>query len=214
MSVGGTATPGAAAPMDPSPLPEAACRSGRVAGVSIERPSTPDLVRASPPTVQAQGDPRACRTGSGEGRSIRRARPASRQRGYSLLEVIVAFGVLGVALSLLLGTLSGGTRQVRWAADSGRAVLHAQSLLDEVGVGEVLVPGRRDGEFEQGRFRWELEVAPYVDPDRLPVQPADPYAPQLLQLRLRVSWGDGGPRERLQLDTLRLVQPDPSGLSG
>ena len=33
-------------------------------------------------------------------------------------------------------------------------------------------------------------------------------------LRLEVSWGEGGPRERLRLDTLRLVQPDPSGLSG
>ncbi len=136
------------------------------------------------------------------------------QRGYTLLEIIVAFAVLGLALSLLLGTLSGGTRQVRWAADSGRAVLHAQSLLDEVGVGEVLAPGRRDGEFEGGRYRWVLDVAPYVDRARPPGQPADPYAPQLLQLRLVVSWGEGGPRERLQVDTLRLVQPDPSGLSG
>src|SRR5690606_31052908 len=82
------------------------------------------------------------------------ARGRSSQRGYSLLEVIVAFAVLGVALSLLLGALSGGTRQVRWAADSARAVLHAQSLLDEVGVGEVLAPGQRDGEFGGGRYRW------------------------------------------------------------
>lgn len=142
------------------------------------------------------------------------ARVRSSQRGYSLLEVIVAFAVLGVALSLLLGALSGGTRQVRWAADSGRAVLHAQSLLDEVGVGEVLAPGQRDGEFESGRYRWVLDVAPYADRDRPPVVQQDPYAPQLLQLRLLVTWGEGGPRERLQLETLRLVQPDPSGLSG
>jgi len=142
------------------------------------------------------------------------ARVGFSQRGYSLLEVIVAFAVLGVALSLLLGALSGGTRQVRWAADSGRAVLHAQSLLDEVGVGEVLVPGRRDGEFGGGRYRWVLDVAPYEDRDRPPAPQSDPYAPQLLQLRLIVTWGEGGARERLQLETLRLVQPDPSGLSG
>ncbi|HHW4672726.1 MAG TPA: prepilin-type N-terminal cleavage/methylation domain-containing protein, partial [Xylella fastidiosa subsp. pauca] len=37
------------------------------------------------------------------------------QRGYSLLEVIVAFAILALALSLLLGTLTGGTRQVRRA---------------------------------------------------------------------------------------------------
>ena len=147
-------------------------------------------------------------------RSGRAARPRQGQRGYSLLEIVVAFGVLAVALSLLLGALSGGTRQVRWAADSGRAALHAQSLLDEVGVGEVLAPGRRDGEFAGGRYRWVLDVAPYVDADRPPAPPGDPFAPRLLQLRLQVSWGEGGPRERLELNTLRLVQPDPAGVSG
>lgn len=136
------------------------------------------------------------------------------QRGYTLLEIIIAFGVLALALTLLLGTLSGGTRQVRWAADSGRAALHAQSLLDDVGVGEVLVPGRRDGVFDDGRYRWELEVAPYVERGAGLQQPRDPYAPQLMQLRLRVTWGEGGARERLQLHSLRLVQPDPSAVSG
>lgn len=144
----------------------------------------------------------------------RAARPRRGQDGYSLLEIVVAFGVLAVALSLLLGALSGGTRQVRWAADSGRAALHAQSLLDEVGVGEVLAPGRRDGEFAGGRYRWVLDVAPYVDADRPPAPASDPFAPRLLQLRLQVTWGEGGPRERLELHTLRLVQPDPAGVSG
>lgn len=147
-------------------------------------------------------------------RSGHAAQVCKGQRGYSLLEIVVAFGVLAAALSLLLGALAGGTRQVRWAADSGRAALHAQSLLDEVGVGEVLAPGRRDGEFAGGRYRWVLDVAPYADTDRPPAPPGDPFAPRLLQLRLQVTWGEGGPREQLQLHTLRLVQPDPAGVSG
>ena len=78
--------------------------------------------------------------------------------------MIVAFAVLALALTLLLGTLSGAARQVRWADDAGRAALHAQSLLDQLGVGEALQPGQRDGEFEDGRYRWSLEVAPWRDP--------------------------------------------------
>src|SRR5690606_41433207 len=92
--------------------------------------------------------------------------------------------------------------------------LHAQSLLDVVGVGEVLAPGRRDGNFEDGRYVWELEVEPYLDRARVPGQPVDPFAPQLLRLSLLVRWGEGGARERLQVESLRLVQPDPSGVGG
>lgn len=129
-------------------------------------------------------------------------------RGYTLLEVLVAFAVLALALTLLLGTLSGGTRQVRWSADAGRAALHAQSLLADVGVGAVLEAGRREGVFDDGRYRWSLEVAPWVEPGRPPPGTVDPWAPQLLSVQLTVLWGEAGPRERLQLHSLRLVQAD------
>jgi general secretion pathway protein I len=118
--------------------------------------------------------------------------------------------VLALALTLLLGTLSGATRQVRWSADAGRAALHAQSLLAQTGVGEALQPGRRDGVFEDGRYRWVLDVAPYVDPLRPTPATVEPFTSQLMQLRLEVEWGDGARGQRLQLDTLRLVQPDPA----
>lgn len=132
----------------------------------------------------------------------------SRQRGFTLIEVIVAFALLALALTLLLGTLSGSTREVRWSADAGRAALHAQSLLDQAGVGEVLQPGTREGEFEDGRYRWTMRVEPYVDPLQRGATTIEPGVPRLLRLGLTVAWGDGGPRERLELQTLRLAQPE------
>jgi general secretion pathway protein I len=144
-------------------------------------------------------------------RNLPPGRAMARQRGYTLLEVVVAFSILAVALTVLLGALSGGTRQVRWSADAGRAALLAQSLLDQTGVGEVLQPGRSNGELEDGRYRWSLEVEPYVDRTRPPSPMVDAGGPRLLRLQLTVAWGDGGPRERLQLSTLRLVQPGVEG---
>lgn len=132
-----------------------------------------------------------------------------RQRGYTLIEVLVAFTVLALALTFLLGTLSGATRQVRWSADAGRAALHAQSLLADVGVGVPLQPGREEGDFEDGRYRWQLEVAPWVDPLRPGMAMQDPFAAQLMELRLEMAWGEGGAGQRLVVDSLRLVQPDP-----
>ncbi len=137
----------------------------------------------------------------------RRAAPPRRQRGYSLIEVIVAFALLALALTLLLGTLSGATRQVRWSGDAGRAALHAQSLLDQVGVGEPLQPGQSSGDFDGGRYQWTLAIAPWTDPALPPAPTLDPAAPRLYDVSLSVQWGDGGAGEQLQLRTLRLAAP-------
>jgi general secretion pathway protein I len=147
-------------------------------------------------------------------RSERRARlpragtpRRNKQRGYTLIEVVVAFALLAFAMTLLLGSLTNASKQVRGAADAGRAALHAQSLLDQMGVGEALAPGRRDGELEDGRYRWELEVEPFVDPTAPPRVGEVLGAPQLMQLQLTMFWGDGGPRKQLRLESLRLVTP-------
>ena len=59
------------------------------------------------------------------------ARPRNRatQRGYTLIEVVVAFALLALALSLLLGAMTNATKQVKLSDEYGRAALHAQSLL-------------------------------------------------------------------------------------
>ena len=126
--------------------------------------------------------------------NARRDRSPRTARGYTLIEVVVAFAVLALGLTILLGILTNATRQVRWADDAGRAALHAQSLLDQTGVGESLQPGHSEGDFEDGRFRWTLDVAAWRDPSLRDVPPFEPGAPRLLQLQLLVQWGDGGPR--------------------
>ena len=131
-----------------------------------------------------------------------------RQRGYTLIEVIVAFALLAAALTLLLGTLSGAARQVRGSADAGRAALYAQSLMSQVGVVEPLKPGTRNGDFEDGRYRWSLDVRRWNDPARPANALRDPAAPNLLEVRLGIEWGDGGPGQRLLLRTLRLMAPN------
>lgn len=137
-----------------------------------------------------------------------------RQRGYSLLEVIVAFALLALALTLLLGSLSGAARQVHDADQRTRAMLHAQSLLAAAGVEAPLEAGRTQGEWEDGRYRWDLQVEPYVDARvdarSAALQPSADVAtgPMLAQLTLQVRWGDSE-RERLQWRSLRLLPASP-----
>jgi general secretion pathway protein I len=136
-----------------------------------------------------------------------KSQSAHRQRGFTLIEVIIAFALLALALTLLLGSMSGAAKQIRHADDAGRATLHAQSLLGQLGVGEVLQPGRSEGVFEKGRYRWTLVVTPYVDPLVPPSPTRDASAPRLLWVDLDVAWGDAA-GQQLRLQSLRLAPAD------
>ena len=132
--------------------------------------------------------------------------------GYTLIEIIVAFAILALGLTLLLGTLSGATRQVRAAGDAGRAALHAQSLLAE--FGNLPQAEQRNGELEEGRYRWRMDVEPWQDPS--PEKGAsltDPNGARLMHLRLRVEWGEGAPAQRVEATSLRLVVPQVEAMS-
>ena len=130
-----------------------------------------------------------------------------RQRGFTLIEVIIAFALLALALTLLLGSMSGAAKQIRHADDAGRATLHAQSMLAQLGVGAALQPGRSDGELENGRYRWSLVITPYADPLK-PTAPApDASAPRLLHVDLTVGWGDAA-GQQLHWQSLRLAPAD------
>lgn len=141
-----------------------------------------------------------------------------RQRGFSLLEVILAFTLLAVALGILMAILGGGLTQVRGAGDASMATLYAQSLLDEVGVLEPIEPGRRGGEFEDGRYRWEMAITETEDP--APAGISDPNAapvetvglqraaePLLYRIALEMAWGEGDFERRIDFVTLRARTP-------
>jgi general secretion pathway protein I len=143
-----------------------------------------------------------------------------RARGFTLLEVLVAFVILAVAMGMLLAMLSRGLGQVRRAQDETEASLHAQSLLDALGVIEPLAEGERHGEFEGGRYRYRLQVRevedPTPEPEAAPGAPPAPEAiagPKLFRIALQVSRGEAGPRQQLDYVTLRARTPPLLGNS-
>ena len=143
-----------------------------------------------------------------------------RQRGFTLLEVMLAFVLLAAALGLLLGMLSRGLRQVTQSQGESEATLYAQSLVDQMGALEPIHPGRSDGDFGGGRYHYQLEISEIPDPAATPPAPDSTPAgnaqkpigaPVLYRIALEVSWGAAEPAQRLRFLTLRARTPTTAG---
>jgi general secretion pathway protein I len=149
-------------------------------------------------------------------------------RGFTLLEVMLAFVILASAMGLLIAMLSKGLGQVQQAQGETEATMYAQSLLDQIGMLEPIAPGRREGDFDHGRYHYQLEITETEDPAP-PPPPATGNGPapsaiveggaKLYRIALAVHWGDNRPAQQLKFVTLRARtpqadqpgQPDPAG---
>jgi general secretion pathway protein I len=134
-----------------------------------------------------------------------------RQRGFSLLEILVAFSILALSLGVMMQIFSGSLRNVEVTADLGRAVTLAQSLLASAGAEGEWAPGETSGQHDE-RFRWRLSSTRY-EPDEGSIDhsgTAKPGALELWEVVAEVSWGNESPHEAprsFTLSSLRLGMP-------
>jgi len=129
------------------------------------------------------------------------------QRGFTLIEVLVAFVILALALTVLMRIFSGGLRNVALAEDYARAVLVAEAQLAAAGVSEPLEPGETNGAWQE-RFRWRRVIDTY--------QPWQDGAHAQLPVTaywvtVQVDWEHAGRSRQVSLRSLRLRPAAQSG---
>jgi general secretion pathway protein I len=129
------------------------------------------------------------------------------QRGFSLLEILVAFSILALSLGVLMQIFSGSLRNADITRDQAQAVILAQSLLSAAGVETPLAQGENNG-VHAGKFRWLLRVSPFVDAASAAEAAAAPrqvLALDLWQVTVRVDWGEppAAAERSVALTTLR-----------
>jgi len=79
------------------------------------------------------------------------------ERGFALLEILVAFVILALGLAAILAGVSTAMRSDA-KTETGRGALRlAQSRLEAAGVTEALVPGHREGRIGN-KYTWRQTV--------------------------------------------------------
>lgn len=125
---------------------------------------------------------------------MRRVKSPPQQRGFSLLEMLVAMAILGVTLGALYQAASGATRNVRADERYAYAVELARSLLADNAV--VPLSGHSDAGDTGSGFRWRVEARP-LDYERTAIARG-----QLQSIEVGVSWLDGTRRREVLLNSV------------
>ncbi len=126
-------------------------------------------------------------------RSIERPTPA-RGRGFSLLEMLVAIAILGLALGALYQASGGAVRNVQVDERHAYAVELARSLLAE--NQQVPARGKNVSGKTPGGFDWSVATS------ALPLARGNQREITLHQIRIEVSWLDAGKRREVSLDSV------------
>ena len=124
------------------------------------------------------------------------------QKGFSLLEVLVAFTVLALSLGVLFQLFSTAVRGVLQSEHYSKALIIAEARLALLGREEPLEQGEKTG-VEGSIYRWRTEVTPYVEEEQedttARLQQIKPY-----QVSVHVGWDESEARYPVTLTTLRI----------
>ena len=81
-----------------------------------------------------------------------------RSRGFTLIEVVVAFVLLALILGVSFEIFTRGMSRAGELDDRARALVVAQSRLAATGAEEAIKEGVATGETEDRRFQWTVTV--------------------------------------------------------
>lgn len=130
-----------------------------------------------------------------------------RHKGFSLLEILVAFAIMAVALTIVLRIFGAGVNNAVTSEEYTLAVQIAESLMARTGIETPLQIGETSGN-EADKYDWLVAIGPVAqiradDKDSAQNNPGL----QLLSVKVRVAWGDeDGPQRTIELNTLKTLQ--------
>ncbi len=123
----------------------------------------------------------------------------TKQTGFSLLEVLVAFSIFAVSLGIIFQIYSKGAKSAILANDYADAIIIAQSQLANIGVETQLDNGVYENNYE--KFHWVTRAQSIIDDDydfetRHKIIKSD--------IEIEVFWKSQGRTHSVKLSTLKL----------
>lgn len=123
------------------------------------------------------------------------------QRGFTLIEILVAVMILAISVVVILQLFSGGLKASRLSGDYTRAIFHAREKMDEILLQDQMTNAVLEGEFDDG-YQWSVDIQ-YIEPDE-----ADKSSPVVdsFNIDVNINWFYGNQKKNFKISTIKIAK--------
>lgn len=114
------------------------------------------------------------------------------QRGFTLLEMLVAFSIMAISLAMIYRIMASDARAANSMAKAQGASIVAESLLS---LNDFVPPEGWNQSGQSGDFSWQVSSSIFL--------PSEFNTPAMHEIQIQISWSEGSKQRVLELSTLR-----------
>lgn len=124
------------------------------------------------------------------------------ERGFTLLEVVVAMAIFAAGIVAVLQLYSGALRLAAGSRDAAASSIYARQRMEEALLVPEPVEGVERGTFGD-RYRWEVTTSIVPQPEETPYDE--------VRVRVIVSWRDGSEERAVDVTSTRWRRKEAGG---
>ena len=125
--------------------------------------------------------------------------PNNRQRGFTLLETLVALSVLAISLGVIYQIFGTSLRNMQYAKEYSYAQMFAESKISELGKGIPVAEGKYKGEIDD-KYVWEINIAP-----ELSLSDSEHNIIHAYKVLFNIKWDSYGKHRSIKVLTYKLA---------
>ena len=122
-------------------------------------------------------------------------------RGFTLIEILVAISILSISLVVIFQLFSGGLKSSRLSDQYTRGIFHAQEKMAEILLSTDFSEEEAEGEFDDS-FRWKSAIVRIEQAeDEEAKLPFDTF-----NITVEVMWHEGDKEKHFAISTMKVVE--------
>lgn len=123
-------------------------------------------------------------------------------KGFSLIEIMIAFVIMAIALTIVIRVFSTGLKTVSETEKYSIAVQIAESLMARVGEDISLDNSQLKGDIEE-TYYWLVTIEPMLIDYKLFMVDGSNDNMQLKKVKIQVGWLDNQISSKIELDGIK-----------